>query len=141
MAIKEKNREQENHSIMEKISNFIDKEFKFENAILFVISFVSLVLSILMLTNVIVINESFPILGEFPTVFSWFLLVVSALGLFLVVVPYFTPSFPELKKVDWPKGKLTLSNSLRVFIFIIFLSLAFVAFDMFIQGMMKVIGI
>ncbi len=66
-----------------------------------------------------------------------FLIVIGALVLVYLMIPYMRPSLSELKKVTWPTGKTLASNSARVFSFLIFLSVVFVlmglAFDPLFQ--------
>ncbi len=55
-----------------------------------------------------------------------FLIVIGALVLVYLMIPYFRPSIVELKKVTFPTSKVLAINSVRVFIFLVFLALFFV---------------
>lgn len=57
-----------------------------------------------------------------------FLILIGGLVLIYLLIPYVRPSFIELKKVTWPTPKALATNSLRVFLFLIFLSLVFVVY-------------
>lgn len=62
-----------------------------------------------------------------------FLILIGALVLVYLMIPYLRPSIIELKKVTWPTSKTLASNSVRVFAFLLFLAAIFVllgfAFD------------
>jgi len=62
-----------------------------------------------------------------------FLIIIGGLVLVYLMIPYFRPSIVELKKVTFPTSKDLATNSVRVFTFLVFLSLLFVilgfAFD------------
>jgi len=55
-----------------------------------------------------------------------FLILIGALVLIYLLIPYLRPSFIEMKKVTWPTPKNLASDSSRVFIFLIFLAIFFV---------------
>ena len=58
-----------------------------------------------------------------------FLIVIGALVFVYLLIPYVRPSLLELKKISWPSSKILAKNTLRVFIFLIFLSLVFVLYS------------
>ena len=63
------------------------------------------------------------------TVFSIFVILIGAVSFLMAVWPFFVPSFSEMKKVSWPNKKTIANHSARVFGFIIFLSIMFLAYD------------
>ncbi len=54
-----------------------------------------------------------------------FLILIGALVLVYLLIPYVRPSIAELKKVTWPTSKLLASNTGKVFAFLIFLAVIF----------------
>lgn len=124
MAIKEKKIETGN-----RLLTYLKEEHKWENYLFVAVSLITLVLGILILTNVLTVKDSFPVIGSFSKGFAWILVVISGIGLLYALYPFFRPSWPELKKVTWLKPLEFLGNVLRVFIFIIFLALLFVLYD------------
>lgn len=58
-----------------------------------------------------------------------FLILIGTLVLIYLLIPYVRPSISELKKVSWPTSRTLATNSLRVFTFLLFLSLVFVLYS------------
>ena len=54
-----------------------------------------------------------------------FLILIGALVLVYLMIPYLRPSIVELKKVTWQTAKLLDSKSAKVFAFLIFLAVVF----------------
>lgn len=63
------------------------------------------------------------------TIFSIFVILIGASSFLMAIWPFFVPSFSEMKKVSWPNKKTIANHSMRVFGFLIFLSLMFLAYD------------
>lgn len=59
-----------------------------------------------------------------------FLILIGVLVLVYLAIPYLRPSLSELKKVSWPSSKTLAENSLKVFAFLIGLSLVFVIYSL-----------
>lgn len=112
-----------------KLLEFLNKDYKAENYILLVISLIALAMSVMILMGELVPYEGFPIIGEYPKVFATVLLIISLIGLLIVVTPFFQSIYPELKKITWSDWKTFIDNSVKVFLFIIILSLFFLGCD------------
>lgn len=112
---------------------------KWENYFFVVISLLTLLLGILILTGVLSIKSGFPVIGSYPTAFAWILVVISGFGLIYALYPFFKPAYPELKKVTWPRGRQFAADTFRVFVFIMILSLLFMAYDIIISAIMGAI--
>lgn len=127
MAVKEKQKEKKS-----RIWEIITKDYKWQSYLFVVVALMTLILGILILTNVLTVKASFPILGSYPTVFAGILVAFSGLSLIYALYPFFKPAWPELKKVTWPTRKSFLADTLRVFTFLIIFALLFVLYDFFI---------
>ena len=138
MAIKQK--EQVPKS---KLSEILSKEYKGENLLLGLLAMVSMTLSIMILSGTLEIDPNFPVLGQSPAdkIFAGALLAISLFGLVLVLFPFVSPAWPELRKISWPKWAVFLDNALRVLIFTIFLTLLLFFFDWAISEIFRRIQI
>lgn len=132
MAIKEKT-----ESKVNRVVQYIKEEHKWENYAFVVISAITLLLGVLILTDILTVRESFPVIGEFADTFAWVLVIISTLGLIFALYPFFKPAWPELKKVTWLKPRAFLNNSLRVFAFITIFALLFLLYDSFLLQVVK----
>ncbi len=118
-----------------KIMEILKKEYTFENWLLAILS------PILILYGVYIVMGKF---GTVPLDFSEegfigfflgsnlariltgsFLILIGALVLVYLLIPYVRPSVVELKKVTWPTTKTLATNTAKVFIFLIFLAVFF----------------
>ncbi|MGL4948840.1 MAG: preprotein translocase subunit SecE [Anaeroplasmataceae bacterium] len=139
---KKKNKKKEIKNELEhrsRILEYLKNEHAWENYVLLILSVVALLLGVLILNDTLSINADFPVIGSFPTQFAWVLVVLSTIALLLSLYPFFKPSYPELKKVTWPTWKKFLADSVRVFIFIIALTLLLLLFDIFISKLVALI--
>lgn len=127
MAVKEKKVEKKS-----KLMEILTKDYPWENYVFFTISLLVLILGLLILTGALTISSDAWLIGGFPKVFAWILVVVGALTIIYAVYPFFKPAFPEIKKVSWLKGRKYFGNVVRVFMFIIVFALLFLLYDMFI---------
>ena len=66
-----------------------------------------------------------------------FLVLIGLLVLIYLLIPYIRPSVAELKKVTWPTTRTLATNSVRVFTFLIFLSLVFVLYGFVFNPLFK----
>ena len=90
-------------------------------------------LGVLILSDVLVVKEDFPLIGKYPDVFAWVLVVIAGLGVVYALYPFFKPALPEFKKISWLKWPKFLGNVIRVFLFLIIFTLLFLLYDSFIQ--------
>ena len=132
MAIKEKSKELKQSKLQEILST----EYKWETYLLGVLAVVAIALGLLIFTDVLTVNESTPIIGNYPKLFAWIITIVGAIGLILFAVPLFKPAVPELKKLSWPTWRVFVANTTRVFIFLIVMSLLFMLYESFISGIL-----
>src|SRR5690554_6482524 len=120
MAIKAKNVESKS-----KLVEILTTEYKWENLLLGILATLSTAFSIMILGGILVVNDTFPVIGDYPMVFAGILLGISILGLLLVIYPFFIPAVPELKKMSWANWPTMLDASARVIIFVLAFALIF----------------
>lgn len=135
MAIKEK-KETEGKS---RIIEYFKTEHKWENFVFPFLAITLLILGTLILNNTLTINETVPLIGNFPKLFAWLIVGLSSLALILTIYPFFKPAWPEFRKVTWPNKKLFGGNTVRVFAFLITLTLLFLLYDAFISRLIALI--
>jgi len=134
-----------------RVMEILRKEYKFENWLLVILS------PILVLYGVYIVSGAFgsvdltAILGSSGIAFiDWFfatdlkriltgtfLIVVGALVIVYLAIPFFRPSFSELKKVSWPTAKELGTNSTRVFGFLLFLMFVFILYGFAFDPLFK----
>lgn len=127
---------EEQHS---RILEYLKSEHKWENYVLLALSLMALMLGCLIINGTLEVSEDFPLIGNFPKVFAWVLIGLSALAIILSLWPFFKPAFPELKKVSWPKPRQFGADVARVFIFLLILVSVLLLFDAFISRLIKFI--
>ena len=130
MAIKEKSKELQKSKVVE----ILTTEYKWETYLLGFLSTVAIALGLLIFANVLTVNETTPLIGNFPKLFAWIITIVGAIGLILFAIPLFKPAVPELKKLSWPTWRVFVANSTRVFIFIILMAGVFLLYEAFISA-------
>ena len=130
MAIKEKKQELQKSKVVE----ILTTEYKWETYLLGFLSTVAIALGLLIFANVLTVNETTPLIGNFPKLFAWIITIVGAIGLILFAIPLFKPAVPELKKLSWPTWRVFVANSTRVFIFIILMAGVFLLYEAFISA-------
>ncbi len=134
-----KDKKMELEEIHTHVMDILKKEYKFENWLLGVLS------PILILYGVYIIVGEF---GDFDlagalgssgiqffdfffdttlkrVLTGSFLILIGALVIVYLAIPFLRPSLIEMKKVSWPSMKTLAQNTVRVFIFLIFLALIF----------------
>lgn len=124
-----------------RIMEYLKTEHKWENYLFLAVSVITLLLGVLMLTDALVVKEDFPLIGNYPDVFAWILVVIAGIGVVYALYPFFKPAFPEFKKVTWLTWPKFLENAVRVFLFLIIFTLLFLLYDSFItQILAKILG-
>ena len=125
-----------------RVMAILKKEYAFENWLLAILSPVLILYGVYIVMGQFGTVDLASVLGSsgigfiyffFKTVLrriltGSFLILIGALVLVYLMIPYVRPSFVELKKVSWPSSKTLATNSVRVFAFLIFLSLVFVIY-------------
>ena len=135
----EKKQEKEANLGVYRITEYLKEEHQWENWLFLVISIITLVLGCLMLNGALNVRSDFPLIGEYPTVFAWILVVLASVGLIYALYPFLKPAFPELKKITWLTWPKFLGNAIRTFVFIIIFTLLFLLYDVFIQQLLALI--
>lgn len=140
MATKRKETEQKS-----RLLEVLTTDYKWENLLLGILATVAAALSMIIILNTgfLTIAEDFPVLGDRTNqlIFSWFLFGISIFGLFLVLVPFFGPAVPELKKITWPTWLQFLDNSVRTLIFTGIIGAMIFLFDLLVVRIIAVMGI
>lgn len=111
----------------------LSKEYKYENFILLVLALFAIVLGALLVKKVLLIDESFPIIGEYQVQFAWVLISLGIVSLILVAWPFYRPSIAEIKHVKGYKRAELFINLLRVIVFILIMAAFFVLCDYVLQ--------
>lgn len=102
----------------------------FESIFFFVIAIILLVLAIMLSINFLTLRTELPLLGGATrTVLIISLVILTLLALFTAFNNIIMQSINEMKKVQWPSNKNMIDYSKKVFSFIIFFSLFFLALD------------
>ena len=122
-----------------RIGEYLKEEHQWENWLFLGISIITLLLGCLMLNGALQVRKDFPVIGEYPQVFAWILIVLASLGLLYALYPFLKPAFPELKKITWLAWPKFLGNAIRTFVFIIILTLLFMLYDVFIAELLGLI--
>jgi len=130
MAIKEKKAEKTGG----KIGEFMATEYRWDTYLIGALSVVVLALSLLMITGTLTIKESVPIIGTYPAVFQWLMFAIGVIGLILFAIPFFRPAVPEIKKLSFPTWRVFVTNTTRVFIFLLVTVALFLLYEAFIKA-------
>lgn len=122
-----------------RIAEYLKTEHKWENYLFVVVSIITLLLGGLMLSGSLVVKDNFPLLGDYPDVFAWALVIIGAVGTIYALYPFYKPAFPEFKKISWLSMPKFLGNIIRVFLFLIIFTLLFLLYDSFITEILRLI--
>ena len=131
----EKNEAQGFYRILE----YLQTEHKWESYLFIAVSLVTLILGCLMLTGTLIVKDDFPLIGDYPKVFAWGLVIVSGLGLIYALYPFYKPAIPEFRKISWLTLPKFGGNVIRVFLFLIIFTLLFVLYNAFIARILTLI--
>ncbi len=122
----------------------LDKEYKWEGLVLLVLGIIVVVLGVLIRIGIstegasgLVINENFYFIGEYPSAFSWILIVLGALAIIFAIWPYYKPSVKEIKRISWPNKKTMLQNTLTVIAYVLIVAVLFLCFDAILNQVVK----
>ena len=136
-----------------RVMAILKKEYKFENWLLAILSPVLILYGVYILLGKFGTVNLASILGTsgigfidffFNTTLKRiltgsFLVLIGALVLIYLLIPYIKPSISEMKKVNWPTGKVLASNSGRVFSFLLFLMFMFFLYGLVFDPIFKLI--
>ena len=116
-----------------RIAQFLNTEYKWENFLLVGLSLFAIVFGVLILQDTFSIPENAFLVGDYADLFAWVLIVLGVISLLLWAVPFFRPSISEIKHIKGLKRKEFLGNILKVILFTIALALVFFLFDLVIE--------
>ena len=118
------------------LKSILEKEYKYEGLLLLFLGIIVVVLGSLIRIGIstegesgLVINENFYFIGEYPSAFSWILIVLGALAIIFAIWPYYKPSVKEMKRITWPSKKYVIKNTLTVVVYVAIIAALFVGFD------------
>lgn len=129
-------KEATNKNLQEKpsrIAQFLSTEYKYENFLLVSLSLFAIVFGVLILLKTFTIPSDAFLVGTYADVFAWVLIVLGVISLLLWAIPFYRPSFSEIKHIKGLKRKDFLGNILKVIVFTIALALIFFVFDLAIE--------
>lgn len=115
-------------SLLETLAN----EYKISDIILAVLALIICAFSAMLLKGETTISPDVPIIGTHPKIFAWVIMAIGVVSLLFVVIPFYKPALPELKKMDWPTKNKFLGNIARVLIVMLVLCVCFVIYDYFL---------
>lgn len=132
MAIKEKQEESRS-----RLWEYVSTEHKWENFLFVFLSVAVLILGVFLLNGTLEIKSTVPVIGSFPTTFAVIVTVVASLSLVYALYPFAKVAFPELKKITWPTMPLFISNTIKVFVFLIIFTLLYLMYDVLVSELIK----
>lgn len=115
-------------SLLETIAN----EYKITDIVLAVLALIICAFSAMLLKGELTISPDVPIIGAHPKLIMWIMMAIGVISLLYVVIPFYKPALPELKKMDWPTKNKFLGNVARVLIVMLVLCVCFVIYDYFL---------
>lgn len=118
-----------------RIWDILQKEYKYESLILVLISIVIMVVSAMIIGGTLTIRESFPVLGNYPTISAVVFMVAGFVGLVVGSWPIFKPSFKEARRLTPPTKKTYGDHVVKVFSFVLGLIAIFLIYDTVIAGL------
>ncbi len=128
---KERNTKSENS-----ILSIFTKEYKYEGLLLLFLSLVAILLGTMVIMGEnsvdgrpLTIRKEVFLIGEYPLVFAWILVILGVMSLILAVWPFLKPSVSELRRVSWAKKGELLQNTATVFAFIVIMAAFFLLSD------------
>ena len=116
-----------------RIAQFLNTEYKFENFLLVALSLFAIVFGVLILQDTFAIPADAFLVGQYGDVFAWVLIVLGVISLLLWAIPFYRPSVSEIKHIKGLKRREFFGNVLKVIVFTIVLALIFFAFDLLIE--------
>ena len=116
-----------------RIAQFLNTEYKFENFLLVALSLFAIVFGVLILQDTFSIPADAFLVGQYGDVFAWVLIVLGVISLLLWAIPFYRPSVSEIKHIKGLKRREFFGNVLKVIVFTIVLALIFFAFDLLIE--------
>lgn len=120
-----------------RIREFIEKDYKYENLLLAVLSIFALELGVLLLAGFLEIPDTAFLIGGAVAskAFSWILVALGAVSLVLSVSSFYAPSFAEVKHITGLKRSEFFGNVLKVLLFSIVLAFFFILCELVIESL------
>jgi len=151
MATKENKSKPNKNKDESRVMAILKKEYAFENWLLAILSPVFILYGVYIITdqfgaNVIGLGTSG--IGFIDWFFNTdlkriivgvFMILVGALVLVYLAIPFVKPSLAEMKKVNWPTSHELFKNVGRVFAFLVVLMLFFVLLDVVLNPLFDLI--
>ena len=123
-----------------RIAQFLNTEYKFENFLLVTLSLFAIVFGVLILQDTFSIPADAFLVGQYGDVFAWVLIVLGVISLLLWAIPFYRPSVSEIKHIKGLKRREFFGNVLKVVVFTIVLALIFFVFDLLIEVIISWLG-
>ena len=89
-----------------RIAQFLNTEYKFENFLLVALSLFAIVFGVLILQDTFSIPADAFLVGQYGDVFAWVLIVLGVISLLLWAIPFYRPSVSEIKHIKGLKRRL-----------------------------------
>ena len=123
-----------------RLAQFLNTEYKFENFLLVALSLFAIVFGVLILQDTFSIPADAFLVGQYGDVFAWVLIVLGVISLLLWAIPFYRPSVSEIKHIKGLKRREFFGNVLKVVVFTIVLALIFFVFDLLIEVIISWLG-
>lgn len=128
------------------LTETFQKEYKYEGLILLILALLAIVLGLLILKGIqtdgksgLTIAKGVFLIGDYPLVSAWILIVLGLFSVGLTIWPYYKPSIAEFRMVTWPSQKTMLSNCIDVFVYTIICGIFFFAADLLFDFIVKLL--
>lgn len=124
-----------------RILDFLSKEYKGENIVMLILALFAIVLGVLIVNGTLAINEEKYFLIGYAQgkLFAWILIGLAVISLAFVVIPFFRPSFSEIKHLKGLSKVDFLLNVARTFVFILLMCVFFFLCDLGLNPLMELI--
>lgn len=151
MANKENNNKPNKYKDESRVMAILKKEYAFENWVLGILSPVFILYGVYIITNQFganVIGLGTSGIGFIDWFFNTdlkriivgvFMIVVGALVLIYLAIPFVKPSLIEMKKVNWPTSHKLFESVGKVFTFLFILIVFFVLLDLVLNPLFELI--
>ena len=130
----------ENEQKPHRILDFLSREYKGENAVMLVLALFAIVLGVLIINSTLSISKDYFLIGyNNGKLFAWILIGLAGISLIFIAIPFFRPSFSEVKHLKGLSKADFLKNVARTLVFIIILCVFFLVCDLALDSLMEVI--
>ncbi len=112
-----KNKEEEK---VNRLSEFFFSEHRIWDLLGLFAGIFATLIGFMLLVGELIIDDSTFLIGQYPLVFSWMIMLLGIVMLIMVGWPFYEPSIEELRKVTFPSKAKVINHSIRTFGFIAF---------------------